>query len=204
MSLKCGSYIPTKMTRSSVASIILGHSEMATGTTVGLLGVSNSMPSLLIPDVNSSCFGCEPASPLGYNLKPTASAPVYARLPANKSFRSQGARSDAPDGDGPLADELARVLLVALLLAVLEVRAGVRLEQAVAAAEAAAAEGTVADDALRLRLAPVLGGGGVLFVVAEGLADGHRGRSRADREVWWSGAECVESWLQRGVEDDRR
>jgi hypothetical protein len=81
--------------------------------------------------------------------------------------------SNAPDGDGPLADELARVLLVALLLAVLEVGAGVALEQAVAAAEAAAAEGAVADDALRLRLAPVLGRGGVLLVVAEGLADGH-------------------------------
>lgn len=77
---------------------------------------------------------------------------------------------------------------MAAALAVLEVGAGVALEQTVLAAEAAAAEGAVADDALRLGLAPVLRGGGVLFVVAEGLSGGHCvERMGMDRSGWFDG-----------------
>jgi len=57
-------------------------------------------------------------------------------------------RSDALDGDCPLALELLLVALLILLLAVLEACAVMRFQHAVLAAEVAGAEAAVADDAL--------------------------------------------------------
>ena len=58
-------------------------------------------------------------------------------------------RSDAPDGNRPLALQLLLVALLVLLLAVFQACAVVRFEHAVLAAEVARAESAVTDDALR-------------------------------------------------------
>ena len=59
----------------------------------------------------------------------------------------------ALDSHSPLAVELVRIPLVALLLAVLETLALVVLQQAMLAAEMPIAEPAIADDALRRVLA---------------------------------------------------
>ena len=76
----------------------------------------------------------------------------------------------ALDSHSPLAVELVRIPLVALLLAVLETLALVVLQQAMLAAEMPIAEPAIADDALRRVLA--------IFVAAADLLGRHAAAQR--------------------------
>ena len=77
----------------------------------------------------------------------------------------KGKHSNALDGHRPLAIQLVRIPLMALLLAVLQPLALVVLQQAVLPAKVSAAEPAVADDALR--------GVFAIFVAAADLLGGH-------------------------------
>lgn len=98
-----------------------------------------------------------------------ANAHVIARR--GPLYPSRPSYSNTLDRHGPLAIQLGRIPLVALLLAVLEPLALVVLEQAVLPAEVARAEAAVADDAL----------GGVLALL-EGAPDLLGGHAAAQGE----------------------